>query len=429
MSSRRNQTLVGVIVVLLSSGARAMAQPLNVILIMSDDVGVEAFSCYGGESYETPRIDQLAREGVRFAHCHSQPLCTPSRVKLMTGLSNLRNYERFSVLPSDQLTFGHLLQRAGYRTAVVGKWQLLGAEHYGEWAGRGTLPEHAGFDEHCLWQVDRLGSRYGGPLVRENGATSSREGGYGPDVYTEYGCRFIRRHRARPFLLYFPMALVHSPYPKTPDGPRRKTRQGRFAAMMTYMDRCVGRLMDTVVDAGIADRTLILFTSDNGTGRNIVSRYKGRMVKGGKGVSTDRGTHVPLLGWGAGVGDPGRVTDDLVDFSDFLPTLLDAAGRGAPAGLSFDGVSFLPTLRGEQGGRRKAIVIWSDPRPGRTSPVGFARDERWKLYDDGRLFDLSTDPDEGRPLDQSSATSLVRARLQRALDRMPPDPERAGRGG
>ena len=101
----------------------------NVILIMADDVGYECFGCYGSSQYRTPHIDRMAKRGIRFTHCYSQPLCTPSRVKLMTGLSNVRNYAAFSVLRRDQKTIGEYFREGGYRTAVAGKWQLLGAEH------------------------------------------------------------------------------------------------------------------------------------------------------------------------------------------------------------------------------------------------------------------------------------------------------------
>lgn len=401
-----------------------VAQPMNVILVMADDVGVEAFGCYGGESYATPRLDRMAREGVRFEHCYSQPLCTPSRVKLMTGLSNVRNYERFSVLPTDQLTFGHLLQRRGYRTAVVGKWQLFAARHYGEFMGRGTLPEHAGFDEHCLWQVDLLGSRYQRALVRTNGI-NERHGRYGPRLWTDYACDFIRRAKGAPFFLYFPMALPHAPYRPTPDQPGAAGRQARFSAMVSYMDKCIGRLIDAVTAAAIEDRTLVLFTSDNGTGRQIVSRARGVDVRGGKGLPNDRGTHVPLIAWGGRV-KGGRVVDALVDFSDFMPTLLDASGGDVPAGIRCDGVSFLPVLMGAATGTRRAVYVWSDPRPGQTTPVRFARDQRWKLYGDGRFFDVARDPDEKRPLPARGPGPAGRARrrLQRVLDGFPDRPQR-----
>ena len=142
----------------------------NVILIMADDLGFECIGCNGSEQYKTPVLDQLAKDGMRFTQCHAQPLCTPSRVKLMTGLSNARNYSAFSVLPRDQKTIGQYFNEAGYQTCIAGKWQLLGAEHYStQFRGMGTYPEDAGFDSICLWQVDKLGSRFFAPLMYVNG--------------------------------------------------------------------------------------------------------------------------------------------------------------------------------------------------------------------------------------------------------------------
>ena len=155
----------GFALLLLLSGIATASNP-NVILIMADDVGYECFGCYGSKQYSTPNIDQLATQGMRFDHCYSQPLCTPSRVKLMTGLTNARNYSAFSVLTRDQKTIGQHFKNGGYETAVVGKWQLFGAKHYSkQFRGRGTMPNAAGFDHVCLWQVDQLGERYPGPLM------------------------------------------------------------------------------------------------------------------------------------------------------------------------------------------------------------------------------------------------------------------------
>ena len=124
----------------LQETSNATDQP-HIILIMADDIGYECYGCYGSEQYSTPNIDRLSAGGMRFEHCYSQPLCTPSRIKIMTGISNARNYAGFSILRKDQQTFGHHLQKAGYKTAVAGKWQLHGAEHYSEqFRGKGALP-------------------------------------------------------------------------------------------------------------------------------------------------------------------------------------------------------------------------------------------------------------------------------------------------
>ncbi|MCP5120360.1 MAG: sulfatase-like hydrolase/transferase, partial [bacterium] len=355
------------IVIFLCLAAHA-AQTPNIILIMADDVGYECFGCYGSTQYSTPNIDRMAAQGIRFNHAYSQPLCTPSRVKLMTGLVNARNYSAFSVLNRDQRTFGHMMQAAGYRTMVAGKWQLLGAEHYKEqFRGKGSWPEKAGFDRHCLWQVDKLGDRYWNPLLRVDGENRQfAEEKYGPEVVTDYILEFMEESRGRPFFAYYPMILVHGPFLPTPDSADResKDKQLNFEDMVAFMDKRVGRIAEKAEELDIAGRTLILFIGDNGTHRNLQSTLHGRTIQGGKGLTTDAGNRVPFIGYWPGVIPAGQVSEDLIDFTDFLPTALDVAGAAAPAGL--DGRSFLPQLKGERGNPREWIYTYYNSRPERT---------------------------------------------------------------
>ena len=397
----------------------------NIVLIMADDIGYECFGCYGSRQYQTPQIDRLAARGMRFTHCYSQPLCTPSRVKLMTGLSNARNYSSFSILNGDQRTIGHLFRTAGYDTLIAGKWQLLGAEHYPPLIRlKGSWPASAGFDRMCLWQVDRLGSRFWKPLMYIDGKNRqfSSDARYGPDVATEYIERFLDEPRTRPFLIYYPMILVHSPFVPTPDSGSRnsKNKQRNFEDMVAYMDKLVGRIVDKLRQRGVERNTLVLFCGDNGTHRTIKSRLNNVEIAGGKGQTTDAGTRVPLVAYWPGTVPQGRVCEDLVDFSDFLPTCLAAAGQSVPPGL--DGRSFWPQLRGEPGKPREWIYCFSCPRPERMQPKRFVRDKRWKLYGDGRFFDIANDPLEQRMLNDKQLDAGTRAKrqaLQRALASMP----------
>lgn len=398
-------------------------RPPNVILIMADDVGVEAFGCYGGQSYATPHIDALAAGGLRFENCHSLPLCTPSRVQLMTGLSNVRNYVRFAIMDPNARTFGHHLQAAGYRTAVFGKWQLHGAAQEGRHARTGLHPRRAGFDEQLLWQVERRQSRYWDPLLTSGGPSTVREGAYGPDLFRDALIDFMRRNRQRPFFAYYPMALVHSPFLSTPLTGRgdEANDPARFGENVAYMDRLVGQLVAAVDELGLAEQTLILFLADNGTHRSITSRRNGRKVAGGKGLTTDAGTHVPLVAYWPGRTPAGGVCRDLVDFTDFLPTLLDVAGieeESAPT----DGRSFYPQFLGRPGRPREWLFSYYRPRPERGEAVRYARDLRYKLYGDGRLFDLALDDQELTPTapdSKPSEAAAARVRLQAALDSFP----------
>jgi arylsulfatase A len=414
----------------------ATGAPPNVILIMADDLGVEGLSCYGSESCATPNLDALAAEGVRFTQCHAQPLCTPSRVKLMTGRSNIRNYSAFSILEPDEPTIGQHFKSAGYATAVAGKWQLLGADHYAELAGTGTHPRDAGFDTWCLWQVERLGSRYWGPLIDHDGTlVQHTDDRYGPDLFTDFIRDFIRSHRDEPFFVYYPMALVHNPFVPAPDsaGPNPHEARGNprhLPDMVAHVDTVVGRIVRTLDETGLRDDTIVIFTCDNGTNRNITSRANGRDVRGGKGRTTDAGTHVPLIVSCPPLVPAGRTCDDLVDLSDFLPTLADACDLELPADLTIDGRSFWAQLRGETGEPREWLFCYYNPRPGRKGfpERCFARDKRWKLYRSGELFDLEADTEENSPFTATTPeAAAAKAKLQAALDSMPAEPARIQR--
>jgi len=409
---------------LVTQGVRAADQRPNIILIMADDVGYECFGCYGSKQYKTPQIDRLARGGMRFNHCYSQPLCTPSRVKIMTALSNARNYSAFSILNRDQRTIGQYFKEAGYQTMIAGKWQLLGSSHYSEqFRGKGSRPEAMGFDQSCLWQVDQLGSRYWGPLLSINGKNQQfGKDQYGPTLATDAITDFMQAQRDKPFLVYYPMIQVHSPFLPTPDSKSRtsKNQQRNFEDMVNYMDKLVGRIVTKAEKLGIAERTLIMFVGDNGTHKKIKSQLHGKTIVGGKGQTTDAGTRVPFVAYWPGVIKPGQVSDQLVDFSDFLPTTLAAIQTTVPDGL--DGRSFLPHLQGKPGQPRKWMYCYYCPRPERMKPVRFVRDQRWKLYGDGRFFDVQQDTLEQKVLDRSSlAGEPLKAyqKLRTAIESMP----------
>ncbi|UCF13972.1 MAG: sulfatase-like hydrolase/transferase [Phycisphaerales bacterium] len=403
------------------SGGNAGRKP-NIILIMADDIGYECFGCYGSKFYKTPVLDELARTGVRFEHCYSQPLCTPSRVKIMTGQYNFRNYVDFGVLDPRQKTFGHLLQGAGYSTCVVGKWQLYGSVNQrAEVRGTGSLPSDAGFDEHCLWQIMKRGSRYKDPLMVRNGEpVKDFKGKYGPDISCDYALDFIERHKADPFFLYFPMAIVHDPFVPTPDSEdwdkKHRNSPKYFPDMVTYMDKMVGRIVGKLDELGLRENTLVLFTADNGTHKSIKSELAGRVIQGAKGETTDAGTRVALIANGPGMIASGKVCGDLVDFSDFVPTFAELADAKPPEGMIMDGSSFLPQLRGEKGNPREWIFCHYDPRWGKWKKRRFVRDQRWKLYGNGDLYDIAADTLEQNPNPVGREAAEARKRLQAVLN-------------
>jgi arylsulfatase A-like enzyme len=412
----------------------------NIVLIMADDLGVEGLGCYGGTSYKTPSLDRMAREGVRFNHAYAQPLCTNTRVQLMTGLYNHRNWICFGILDPKAKTIGHWMSDAGYRTCIAGKWQLQsydppdypGAEKR---RGLGMKVEDAGFDEYCLWHTGHTelkGSRYADPVILENGKfREDLKGGYGPDVWVEYINSFMQRNREEPFFVYYPMALPHWPMVPTPDSPEWRDRATRnleevrfIKDMVEYTDKCVERIVNKIDDLGIAENTLVIFFSDNGTHLKVTSQTVDGPVAGGKGEPTDAGTHVPLIVRWPNKIKPG-LNDDLVDSTDFLPTVLEAAGKPLPIGTETDGRSFYPRLVGEPGSPREWVFCHFDPRPGwdkdRFRLVRFAREKRYKLYGDGRLFDVPNDQLEKQPIladSDSPQTREARMRLATVLEAM-----------
>lgn len=375
------------------------AERPNVILIMVDDFGYECITANGGQSYHTPNIDRLAAHGLRFENCHVQPLCTPTRVQLMTGRYNIFNYVGFGLLPRTETTFGQLLKQAGYATAVCGKWQL---------GHEADSPQHFGFDEALLWQHTRRPPRYANPGLELNSQEKDYSmGEYAPELVNDFALQFISKHKAQPFFLYYPMILTHSPFQPTPDsvdwdpalrGEKARRDVKHFAAMTAYADKMVGRVIDRLDELGIRDNTLLIFVGDNGTQGNVISRFNGQDYQGGKGKTTSHGTHVPLIvSWPAATQSGGSVCADLISSTDFLPTLCAAAGVEVPGNV--DGVSFLPQLRGEVVTPRQWLYTWYSPRLKTDLTVKeYAFDERFKLYRTGQFYDLQTDSAEEHDL-------------------------------
>ncbi|MEN8738095.1 MAG: sulfatase-like hydrolase/transferase [Akkermansiaceae bacterium] len=415
------------------------AKPPNIILIMADDVSWECFSCYGAEDYKTPHLDALAKNGIRFNHCYSTPICTTSRVKLMTGKYNFRNYTHFGYLHPDEKTFAHLLKSAGYKTAIAGKWQLNGLYHGAPGNQDASRPVEAGFDEYCLWQVTtgkngkKGGERFWSPPLEQNGQFLTKKDNhlkYGPDLMTDFLCDFMKRHQDHPFFLYYPAVLVHDPFVPTPDTigkrPRthvankqpkdKATRKANFVAMVQYLDKLVGKIVKQVDDLSQLGNTIIMFTADNGTNPALTSRWNGQDIQGGKGSTTDMGTRVPFIASWKGKGVTGKVSDDLIDFTDFYPTLAQAAGINLGEDDPTDGVSFLPQLQGEKGTPRDWVFCHYQPYWGKFSGSQFVRNQTHKLYHDGRLFDISKDLHEQTSL----APSQTSETLSKVMNSAPP---------
>jgi len=405
--------------------------PPNIILIMADDSAVDNYSCYGSSYFSTPRLDQLAATGVKFNQAYSTPVCTSSRVKIMTGRSNVRNYVIFGCLDREEITFADMLKEAGYATVVAGKWQLHGAPN-------GSLPSDTGFDTFCLWNFPgAIGNRFWDPnLVQDGHLLETSEKDYGPDIVSDFLIDFIKENKDGPFFAYYPMILVHNPFLPTPDSKPVKGQSKKQEAlenyrdMVSYADKIVGKIVDSLNELGIRDNTIVIFTADNGTNRSLTYPFHGEQRKGEKGLATERGTHVPLIVNAPSIIPEKIVSDDLIEFSDILPTLAEIAGAKLPD-VELDGVSFWPQLQGKKGNQRDWIYQYHFPKYDlAAAPHGhgiynreiiWAQNHSYKLYDDGSFYAV-VDHEELEDIKESKGSrdaERVRKLLQKAIESMP----------
>jgi len=378
----------------------------NIVFILADDVGREVLGCYGGVDYPTPNLDALAESGARFTHAYSMPVCHPSRTTLLTGCyPRTIGNPKWGSFPAEleDKTVAQALKRAGYRTAVAGKWQLCLLKK------DPSHPQRLGFEKSSLFGWHE-GARYYDPLIHENGSIlENTEGMYGPDHYVDFLLDFMKENRDQPFFAFYSMALCHDVTDDieeaVPYAPGRN-RYDSFSEMAAQMDRKIGDLMTGIEELGLREKTLILFTTDNGTPFRTIARYEdgkyirepvssqfqGMNVPGGKGSLNDWGTRVPTIASWPGVIEPGQTWDDLVDFSDILPTLAELADAELPEN-ELDGQSFADRLTNNEAGPR--TWAYAESRGDRF----FAKTRTYKLYNNGRYYNCEDDPFEKSPLD------------------------------
>ncbi len=403
-------TFHSIILLSLLSSSISADQP-NILLIMADDVGSDAIGCYGGQSHPTPHIDALAKGGRRFTHAYSMPVCHPSRICLMTGRYPFRfgkSGSKWGGFPvaGESISIGVRMKAGGYATAVAGKWQLCMMKNDLQ------QPQRLGFDQWCLFGWHE-GGRYHDPLIYQNGKVRTDTAQkYGPNLYVDFLVEFMSRsHKAeQPFFAYYPMALCHD---VTDDlkgkhvAYYKNDRWMTFAEMMSSMDDQIGKLVQALDMMGARKDTLILFTTDNGTpaasylavDKNrqmtrpaVFSIRDGKVIRGGKGRMDDSGTRVPLIANWPGKIEAGSQATTMVDLTDYLPTLAKVAGL-KDDGISRNGVSFAPALLGQGSHTEQRQWIYIEHRGRRC-----IRSRDWKLYDDGRFYDLTRDAEEKSPL-------------------------------
>jgi arylsulfatase A len=428
-----------------SSPASQPGRKPNIIYILADDLGYGDLSCYGQTRFETPNIDRLASEGMKFTdHYAGSTVCAPSRCSLMTGYHTGRahvrgNWERgphgvgagLPLRPED-LTVAELLKSAGYTTGLYGKWGLGVQETTGE-------PAKKGFDRwfgylnqwnaHFFYPTSLL--RDGEVVPLEENADGGRQT-YSHDLITEEALQFVRDNAENPFFLYLAYTIPHAEmlvpedsmapfvgkYPETPyvgtHYSSQPTPRAAFAGMVTRMDRDVGRLLQLLQELGIDEDTIIFFSSDNGPhregGHDPEFFQSAGPFRGIKRDLYEGGVRVPFLARWPGQIEPGSESAHVSAFWDFLPTSAELAGAQPPSGL--DGISFLPALRGQEQKEHDYLYWEFHERAASTQAIRFGD---WKVFSPGpgrplELYDLKSDPGEEKDLAGQHPQVVARAR-------------------
>ena len=449
------------------------SQKPNIVYILTDDLGYGDVGCYGQKKIETPNIDELAENGIRFTqHYSGSPVCAPSRCVLMTGMhtghayirgndawgerGEVWNFEKASKnprlegqrpIPDETVTIAEVLQKEGYTTGVVGKWGLGAPFSEG-------VPNKQGFDFFYGYNCQRQAHTYYPLHLWKNGEKDTLDNrlvpphtelpedadpydpesysdfrltDYAPDLMIRETINFLERNQQNPFFLYYATPIPHLPLqapkrwvdhyvekfgdeePYTGDNGYFPCRYPRatYAAMISYMDENVGKIVDKLKEMGVYENTLIIFTSDNGptyTGGadtqwfNSAGPFK-EETGWTKGYVHEGGIRVPMIASWPGKIQPGTVTDHVSAFWDVFPTLCDVAGTHPPQDLNIDGISYLPTLLGKENQKKHELMYWEFPSYNGQQAVRFGK---WKairenIFDGNmeiQLYNMETDSTE-----------------------------------
>jgi arylsulfatase A-like enzyme len=396
----------------------------NIIWIMADDLGYADLGCYGQEHILTPNIDHLAAEGTRFTQCYAgSTVCAPSRSVLMTGLHTGHTTVRgnFSAigkgrvpLRAADVTVAEVLKRRGYATGIVGKWGL------GEPNTEG-VPNRQGFDFWFGFLNQRRAHSYYPPYVWRNeekfpleANAGGKRGQYVHDLFTREGLGFIRRsvEAGKPFFLYGAYTIPHGRYEIPSDAPYSdKPWSGKlknYAAMVTRLDRDVGSILSLLKELGVADETIVFFTSDNGAAFVEKTFQSSGRLRGHKRSLHEGGIRVPMIVRWPGQVAAGAVRDAVWTFWDFLPTAAQLAGAEAPDGI--DGVSVVPVLLGKAPPPRRRPLYWEfhERRFVQAVRMGDWKALRYGLDGKLELYDLKADPSEKKDVAAEHADVVAR---------------------
>lgn len=462
-----NRAILQVMLIVITAStapAFASAKP-NIVFILIDDLGWSDVGCYGSDYYETPHIDRLAAQGMRFTNAYAAScVCSPTRVSIMTGkypgrlhithaipidgslrlnakqkgATPLLDADYCKNLPLEEVTMAEALKEHGYATGFLGKWHCCWDKAY--------YPEHQGFDInlggnnmgnpgdyfHPYYGQWRMTKDH--PWTKWNALPDGKPGEYLTDRLTDEAVQFIERHRERPFYLNLSHYAVHTPiqakqdkvdkYQAKPKDTAKGHSHAAYAAMIESVDDSVGRVLKTLDDLGLANNTIIIFTSDNGGFWRVTSNYP---LRGNKGNFYEGGIRVPVIVKWPGVVAPGSSSDEVITSTDFYPTLLEMAGLPQKPEQHVDGLSFVPVLK-QEGALNRDAIYWHFPnyigaghRDGAT-PCSVIRQGDWKLIEsleDGsvQLFDLKHDTGETNNLAEEHPQKLAALRTMLAYHR------------
>ncbi|NOZ21913.1 MAG: sulfatase [Planctomycetes bacterium] len=393
---------------------------LNFLFILIDDLGWRDVSCYGSKFYETPHIDKLATQGMKFTDAYAAcPVCSPTRASILAGKypatlnltdwisGHRRPFAKLQVpkfnqqLPLEEVTIAEALKPAGYVSAAMGKWHLGKEEFY---------PEKQGFDLNVGGTQRGSPPSYFAPYKIPT-LPDGPKGEHLPHRLAAEACRFMQANRDKPFFLYLSYYSVHTPLQSTPELIKKYKAKGekvtpqgnaKYAGMIQSMDESVGKVLAKVDELGIADRTVVFFMSDNG-GLALHNITSNAPLRAGKGSAYEGGVREPMIVRWPGVVKPGSVCSVPVTSIDFYPTILEMAGVQGDPKQGLEGVSLVPLLK-QTGGIDREAIYWHYPHyhPGGANCFGAVRKGDWKLiefYEDGKLELYNLKDDIGETID------------------------------
>lgn len=432
----------------------AMKRRPNVLLVLLDNIGKDWFRCYGSQEDVTPNIDRLARTGAKVRHFYTTPVCSTTRVALLTGRYPFRTGWHTHHDPAiygggyfdwnREVSIARVLKNAGYQTYIAGKWQI---NDLFDPQQQQAITKH-GFDEYCLFPEGKKGhpahkQRYWNPYIIENGQRLETDGKYGPEIFTERLIDYMARasKKEAPFFAYYSAILTHLSLGPTPDNVGQPlSDRDQFKGMARYADKLIGRMVDALDDLGIRDNTVVIVCCDNGTDngayhgyKDLAGQFNGRRAEVGSTMKPKENGYYPMTEWGIDmplvIHAPGRIAegtelDDLADVTDLLPTIAEFADAELPSGVPIDGRSLVPRLVDPRSGSPARTWCFSQYHK-----VRVVRDQRFKLFSDGAFYDLSEDPLEQHDLRQSKRivgdpeTRQSHGMLRGVLDDLPPDAE------